>query len=155
AAADVPAALAAAGVTPSFGPAGPTALIAAHRQADGVDYYFLHNPGTTPVSQQASLKGTGAPYLLDGWTAAAEPVLPYITAPGRVTVTVEVAPGDAVLIAVADGDPLGRGAEGPHPTAVSTGASLSADGGRLLLRAASPGTYTTTFSGGRTAPVTI
>jgi hypothetical protein len=72
-----------------------------------------------------------------------------------VTVTVEVAPGDAVIIAVADGDPLGRGPVGAHPTAVSTGASLSATSGRLLLRAASPGTYTTTFSGGRTLPFTI
>lgn len=138
---ELPAALAASGVTGSAVPNGITGLLHARRAGD-VTYYFLYNSGATAVSGTVTLAGDGRPCTVDPWTGAITHLGRY-TVPGRdrVTVPISAAAGEAVIIALAgDGE--------RHAVSADIPVIRTDDG--LFARITSPGTYSAVLDNGRT-----
>lgn len=108
---DTAEALKAAGVTPAASYENQT-LLAAHRSAEGKEYYFLYNYGNadnyrdvqkaSAVDTAVTLEGTGTPYILNAWTGEVTPAADYTAADGRVTVNVHLAANDSTLIVLSE-----------------------------------------------------
>lgn len=145
----LPAALTAAGITPTVRPATPTAALGlVRREADGVSYDFVYNRSAETVEQELTLTGRGTPYLLDTWTGRITPAAEYTVGDGTVTLPVRVAPYDKVIVALRD-----PGTPGLHATA-SDGEVLATPQG-LALRAEADGTFATTLSDGSRRSTTV
>lgn len=121
------------------------------RRHETAKLYYLYNEGaesttggyqSQAVTLKLSLEGDGIPYRLDAWTGHATPIATYTFSGGRVRVTLPLAPHEAAVIAVA---PKGWGGVAtPHDHVTSTTADqIVVRGGRLFLRASTPGTYVT------------
>jgi hypothetical protein len=145
--ADLPAALEAAGIRPTVTPEEPTAALGlVRREADGVSYDFVHNRSGETFAQDLTLAGSGKPYLLDTWTGEITPIAEYTTGAGTVTVPVEIAPYDKVVVALAG--TAAAPAPAPSVHAVSSTGDVRADGQALTLRAGADGQYVTRLSNG-------
>ncbi|GAA1664534.1 glycosyl hydrolase [Nonomuraea maheshkhaliensis] len=178
---DVPAALASLGVRPDVRYATPSTLLTLRRVDGDVDYYYLCNgrhqenvkPPVAPIDHEVTLARTdrdGVPYLLDPWTGRVTRVALYAD-DGQEGVRLRVAlrPGQARIVAIARpglfGTPASPGPSGPsgaraagartHATSTDADQVTFSPAGRLLVRAARPGTYTTTLSDGRTVTTVI
>ncbi|MFD0478694.1 hypothetical protein ACFQ0B_68760 [Nonomuraea thailandensis] len=160
-AAEVPAALASLGVHPDIRYAVPSTLLTMRRVDGDVDYYYLCNgkhqenakPPVTTIDHEVTLtRGNrdSVPYLLDPWTGRASRIARYVADGDTIRLRVTLQPGQARIVALGRpglfGDRTGRRAH-----ATSTDADLVRyAGGRLVVRAAGAGVYTTTLSDGRT-----
>lgn len=152
--ADLPAALVAAGIRPTVTPEEPTAALGlVRREADGVSYDFVHNRSGETVEQRLTLTGTGRPYLLDSWTGEITPIAEYTTGDGTVTVPVEIAPYDKVVVALAG--TTAAPAPAPAVHAVDSTGDVRAAGDALTLRAGADGQYVTRLSNGATRTTTV
>lgn len=145
--ADLPAALAAAGIKPTVAPQEPTgALGLVRREAEGVSYDFIHNRSGETFAQNLTLTGSGKPYLLDTWNGEILPIANYTTGAGTVTVPVEIAPHDKVIVALDRSSTLGTPAPTVH--ALTSTGDVRAAGQALTLRAGADGSYVTQLSNG-------
>ncbi len=82
-------------------------LLANHRAADGMDYYFLYNYGNAnnyrdvqeaaAVDTTVTLTGEGKPYILNAWTGEVTEA-EYEEGDGAVKVNVHLAPNDSTII---------------------------------------------------------
>lgn len=152
--ADLPAALATAGIRPTVTPEEPTAALGlVRREADGVSYDFIHNRSGDTVAQDLTLTGSGMPYLLDTWTGQITPIAEYTSGEGTVTVPVDIAPHDKVIIALAEPGAALVPAPSVHALS-STGDVRAADQG-LALRARADGQYVTRLNDGTTRTTTV
>ncbi|MFB4268200.1 glycosyl hydrolase [Nonomuraea sp. GTA35] len=169
-AADVPAALAALGVHPDVRYATPSTLLTMRRVDGDVDYYYLCNgkhqenakPPVTAIDHEVTLARSNrdsVPYLLDPWTGRASRIARYVADDDGIRLRVTLQPGQARIVALGRpglfGDRTGRRAHATstdadlvrysesHPDAMAYGE------GRLVVRAAEAGVYTTTLSDGR------
>lgn len=148
--AEVPAALTAAAVRPDMTPAAETTSLApVHRVKNGTDYYFLSNAGDTAAAETVTLQGGGKPYLLDAWTGRVTRVGTYHRTKSGVAVDVDVAPGDATIVALADTPWAGHRSPWVHVVATDADAVVTTRKA-VFVRASQAGRLTTHLSNGRT-----
>jgi hypothetical protein len=145
---ELPSALAGTGIRPAVTPSSSgSALGLARREADGATYDFVYNRSGSTVETDLTLSGSGTPYTLDTWTGRITPVAHYTSAGARVTVHLQIAPYDKVILALA-GPSAGFGATPKVHAIASTGDVRSTNGTGLALRASEDGTFTTRLSDG-------
>jgi hypothetical protein len=156
----VGAALADLGVTPAVSYATGSTLLNAHRYADGVDYYYLCNgkhaetvkPPVAAIDHDVTFSRGSAhdvPYLLDLWTGRVRRIGAYTEDGDRVTLRVALQPGETMVVAFGPPGLFGDRA-GARPHAVSTTADTALfDDGRLVVRSAADGDFSTEMSHGR------
>jgi hypothetical protein len=111
--ADVPAALAAFGVTPAAAKVTPSLrLETVRRETADSNYYFVYNRVDTPVDEELRLTGTGIPYRLDATTGRIAPIAAYTREGSTVTLRVRLEADDAALYTLSaralDGAPQPR-----------------------------------------------
>ena len=156
--ADIPAALAALGVTPDVQHDAST-VMTVRRMVGDVDLYYVanakhaENRKLVRVTQDLWLTATrddAVPFLLDAWSGDATPIALWERQGRRIRVRVDLLPGQSTVVA------LGAPQEGGTPTAISTTApDLRLQGRRLRLRATAPGSYATTLADGRLVRTTV
>lgn len=98
--AQVPAALAAAGIDPDADPEAVSTAISVHRKAQGVDYYYLYNTAGTPLTLDYTFEGDGRPFELDAWTGEISPIAEYTRVDDGARTAVELEPNGTAIIAV-------------------------------------------------------
>ena len=129
-------------------------LETAHRVSGSTDYYFIANShATTAASVDAGFAmtdPTAVPYVADAWTGKLVPVADYTVANGRLKTRIALKAGQTTILVFGhDLDAL------PVHATSTTADAVRADGSNLVARAATPGTYTTTLSDGRSVATTI
>ncbi|SFN65788.1 hypothetical protein SAMN04489713_102711 [Actinomadura madurae] len=156
--ADVPGALDDLGLRPAVGYAQSSTLLTAHRQAGRTDYYYLCNgkhaetvkPPVAAIDHDVTFTRAdreAVPYRLNLWTGETERVAVYREDGDRVTLRVALQPSEAAVIMFARG--------GRAPSATASDVRVRVEGHRLVARATTAGTYTTTLAGGRTVTTRI
>jgi hypothetical protein len=162
--ANAPAALKSLGIDASTQLNGATSaspVLGIRRHAKNIDYYQLFNPSPAATAHPSvTLTGHGIPYLLSTWSGAITPIADYTRTGDRITLSVRIAPGNAVDIAITPGDNiLGAKPAGCCVHATDTTANATAEGvdnvvynrsGDLVARASTTGTYKTKLSNGKT-----
>ncbi|GHF33535.1 hypothetical protein FHX82_005293 [Amycolatopsis bartoniae] len=152
----IPAALADLGVTRDVEHATST-VMTVHRIDGDTDYYYIanarhaENRKITAVDQDVWLTaGTrnAQPSILDAWTGRVERLGVYERSGDKIRVRVKLNPGQSMIVA------LGPADRGPSATATDADAVRYLDG-RLVLRSATAGTYSTTLSTGRVVRTTV
>lgn len=148
---DVRAALTRAGVVPDVSYDGAP-LVAMHRKATDVDYFYLFNAGSERTRSSVTLRGRGKPYRYDAWTGTVTPVAAYVRTADGVRIDLDLATGDSALIALGDAPPDGaRAMACATPVVRSDAQDVIADGASLHIRDTRPGRRTLAFADGRTA----
>ncbi|WP_460072332.1 glycosyl hydrolase [Streptomyces sp. YKOK-I1] len=160
-------ALAGLGVTADVRHATASTLLNAHRATEDADFYYLCNgkhaetvkPPVAAIDHDVTLRRTrgrtSVPYLLDPWTGRAARLARYTEDGDDITLRVALQPGQTVIVALGRPGLFGdRHGNRPHAVATDAPEVLYADG-RLAIRAAAPGTYTTRLSTGRTVTTTV
>lgn len=176
--ADVPAALAALGVTADAQYNAPTDILARHQVDETGDYYYLYNynkmlaedanatlatagtgyPGInkemafSEKEVEVTLKGEGRPYLLDGWTGEITPIASYQLNNGSVTLNLQFGEDEAKLIALLTDEEAKANGITPCVNSVtaldSSAQAVYTAEGELALQASENGKYTATLSNG-------
>jgi hypothetical protein len=143
-----------------------TPVLGVRRNDQGTDYYQLFNPSsTTTVHPSVTLTGNGIPYLLDAWSGKFTPIANYTASGDRVTMSLRIAPGNAVDLAIIPSNNT-IAAKPANCCVHATGTTANATGegddnvvydssGNLVARAQATGTYTTTLSNGKTVTSNI
>lgn len=136
------------------------------RHDQNLDYYQRYNSSaTTTASPSITFAGGGIPYLIDTWTGKIALIANYTSAGGRVTVSLRIAPGNAVIVAITPSNDVFK-AKPPLEGVHATGRTADATGegvdnavydssGDMVARAAATGTYKTTLSNGKTVSSAI
>ena len=129
-------------------------LETAHRVSGATDYYFIANShATAAASVDASFAmtdPTAVPYVADAWTGKLVPVANYTVTGGRLKTHISLKAGQTTILVFGhDLSPL------PLHATSTTADAVRADGANLVARAATPGTYTTALSDGRSVDTTI
>jgi hypothetical protein len=149
--AGLPGALRQLGVAGSAVPDGITGLLHARRAGQDVSYYFLFNSGSSTVSGAVSLEGNGHPSAIDPWTGTSTAFGAYDTrTPGRVSVPVTAAAGEAVIIALS-----GQGGAAARHAVSANADVIRASAGVLHARVTAPGTYRAILNNGRAATARV
>jgi hypothetical protein len=156
--ADIPAALAALGITPDVQHDAST-VMTVRRVVGDVDLYYVanakhaENRKLVRVTQDVWLTSTrsdAVPYLLDAWSGTTTPVTLWQRRGRQVRVRVDLLPGQSTVIA------LGPPQDGLTPSATATTApELRLEGRRLRVRSTAPGAYATTLADGSTVTTRI
>lgn len=150
----LPAALQGKQITGSAVPNGVTGLLHARRLGTDVSYYFLLNSTASAVSGTVTLEGNGYPSAIDPWTGAITPLGRYDgRTPGRVTVPVAAAAGEAVIIALAAEQDFGGRTTTRY--AVSADTDVRQAPGGLRARVTSPGTYQAVLDNGQSVSAQV
>ena len=134
-------------------------MLGIRRHARNIDYYQLFNMSPiATVHPSVTLTGSGIPYLLDTWTGKIKPIANYTESGDRVTLSLRIGPANAIDIAITPGnDIFNAKPPGCCVHATSTTANATPEGvdnvvyngaGKLVARASTSGTYTTTLSDG-------
>ena len=91
------------GVTPDAAKAQADSIILPiDRVMDGGNIYFLYNQSAEEATATVTLKGTGAPFLLNTWTGDIEPIAQYTTDGESVTMTITLDGNDAILLGIGE-----------------------------------------------------
>jgi hypothetical protein len=153
-------ALADLGVEPAVTYATGSTLLNFHRNADGVDYYYLCNgkhqetpkPPVVAIDHNVTFErgsSRDVPYLLDLWTGRVQRIGDYTEDGDSVTLRVALQPGETMVVALGAPGLFGdRAGNSPHAAGTTADEALF-DGGRLVVRSATDGSYTTSLSHGR------
>ncbi len=151
--AGIPAALAGLGIQRDVEyPIAP--LETSHRVDGTTDYYFMANSSATAAADVdatfAMTDPTAVPYFADAYTGKLVPIAQYTVAGGRLKTHISLKAGQTTILV------LGHdvAALPVHATA-SDADAVRADGSNLVVRDATPGTYTTTLADGRAVQTTI
>ncbi|MFD4974415.1 sugar-binding domain-containing protein [Streptomyces sp. NPDC058424] len=142
-----------------------TPVLGIRRHDDNLDYYQLFNMSSTEtVHPSVTLTGHGTPYLLDAWTGKITPIANYTSTGDRVTLSLRIGPGNAVIVAVTPSNKAFKAKPKLDVHATGTTANATRGGvdnvvydssGNLAARAATTGTYATTLSDGTTVTSNI
>lgn len=89
------------GVVPDAQPAKAGDTYFQHRTTDQAELYYAYNSGSSANTQSITLKGVGTPYLLDPWSGNITPIAQYTAADGSVTIPIDLASQDTMLVAIA------------------------------------------------------
>ncbi|MCL8249985.1 Ig-like domain repeat protein [Aeromicrobium fastidiosum] len=109
----------------------------------------------TPIDIDVTLKGEGAPFLLDTNSGEITPITSYERGDGTVTVDVKLGADQAKIVALTD-TPNRFGVVAPAKHVVSTTAdSATVVDGEVVLRDTEPGEYVAKLSDGSTVKATI
>lgn len=130
--ADLPDALASAGIQPRVSFANATSWYSFWRRGgdDGLDYAFIYNDAAEAQTVDVTFATAGTPYVFDAWTGAITPVLQYTTTGGSTTtIPLTLASNQTTIIAFASAnatttaaaDSLLHAAPATHVTAASGG----------------------------------
>ena len=171
--AGVPDKLRSLGIRPAAEPASPSPMLSVHRRdaATRTDYYFLYNQGVVspeneprnlfepatgePLDRVVGFEGHGRPYLLDAWSGKITPIAQYTSTGDRVTFRIRLSRDNAMLLALSE-DPARFGIAPPAVNVTETSAdAVVLDGSSIAIQASKAGTYSTSFSDGRTVPSAI
>ncbi|QBI54056.1 glycosyl hydrolase [Streptomonospora litoralis] len=159
----IPDGIAALGAAPAVSYAKDSPLLHARRRSRHADFYFLTNSSDDTAVDHDVTFATGMrhayPFSVDLWTGEAEPVLLHRVEDGGVRLRVRLAPGASTAVAIARPQwaPHAAGSGKHMPPGQLRKLRLSgtdADDVRLSgrdpkVRAAAPGSYTTTRDDGR------
>ncbi|KAB2569280.1 hypothetical protein DBV05_g12046 [Lasiodiplodia theobromae] len=126
--ADLPDALASAGIQPRVSFANATSWYSFWRRggADSLDYAYLYNDAAEAQTVDVTFATAGTPYVFDAWTGAVAPVLQYATTTsGATTIPITLASNQTTILAFAPAnataDALFPAAPATHVTAASGG----------------------------------
>lgn len=131
--ADLPAALASAGIQPRVSFANATSWYSFWRRGgddDGLDYAFVYNDAAEAQTVDVTFATAGTPYVFDAWTGAVAPVLQYTTTTGgsgtTTTIPLTLASNQTTILAFASAnatsdDSLLPAAPATHVTAATGG----------------------------------
>lgn len=128
------------GISPAASNLSPCPILYTHRYDadDHVDYYWAYNSDlNNSHATQASLRGSGVPFILDAWTGTISPVLNYTLESDRTTLWLELRSNQSTIIALAPEDFFpGISIPSVHVTSSSNVSSLhlSPDGSSLIAR---------------------
>lgn len=155
--ADVPGALAALGVEPHVTHERST-LIHVHRRTDEADLFYVanarhaENRKLETVEQVVWFDRRNArqvPFVLDAWTGEISRVAEYTREGDRIGVRLRLKAGQSTIIALAESSWAARSSQ-RVPQVVSTEADAArVDGPKLVVRAATAGTYATVLGDSR------
>ncbi|WP_326818468.1 glycosyl hydrolase [Streptomyces sp. NBC_01762] len=160
---NVPEAIAALGLRRDVEYAQSSMLLHSHRATGEADWFYFANDAvskkgstgtriTHDVTLTTKVKGA-VPHRLDPWTGTLTPIALYTrTGDGRIRLTVDLEPGAVTVVVLARPT---RETPRRHATATQADSLHVRDGGRLEMRAAAAGTYTTTFDDGRSTNTVI
>jgi hypothetical protein len=169
--AEVPGALEQVGVGQAARPEQPSNLLSVRRTDGQANYYYLWNqnrlapatgepePKPQAFDQEISLQGRGQPFMLDAWTGEITPIATYKRDGDHIITRVRLAPGQTTIIAIGPEDwqrnQLGHRPPSLHATNTTADAVVFGAHHELRVRAARPGTYTTSLSDGHRVTSTI
>ncbi len=155
-AAQLPAALAAAGLRPSLGYSRPCRVLGQVRRLPATTYYYFLNDSDAPLQVELSLAGAGRPLRIDLWDGRIEPVVDYRAAAGRVDIPVRFDRNEAIVLALshdaalcADAPPVPV-VRADAPVIALAGAAGDPARGRLAVRATRAGDHVALLADGRT-----
>ncbi len=90
-------------------------MLASHRTANGVDFYYLYNYGgaknyreiknAPAINTAVTLRGEGQPYRLDAWTGKFVPLAKYENVDNGVKINVNLAGNDSAIFALIKDSP--------------------------------------------------
>lgn len=141
-------ALSKAGVTPDAAKQTANAnVITLHRSTGDADFYYLYNEGTDTANLAVTLTGEGSPFLLDPWTGDITPIVNYTVQNGKVTIPVEIASTDNMLIGLSASGIFGEAAT-DYATSAST--DVRYEDGKLTARVFENGSYEVTDNSNQT-----
>ncbi|GAB3464591.1 glycosyl hydrolase [Streptomonospora sediminis] len=170
---DIAEGIAALGAAPGVRYAQDSPLLHARRRSRHLDLYHLANGSDDTAVDHDVTFSTGIrhayPFAIDLWTGGITPLPLHRAEDGGIRLRVRLAPGAATAVAIARpqwakgaGKGGGKGGHGIAPGQLrklrfdSTDAdSVHIAGGTAKVRAASPGSYTTTGADGRTVTTAI
>lgn len=149
-------ALAELGVAPDAALQQSAQIYTQHRNTENADLYFIYNDGTEDSAQNVTLKGTGMPYLLDPWSGEITPIADYTADNGSVTIQIDLAAQDTMLVAIAG---AGFGSRTIAKTVQSTNADSviydEADASNIAVRSQKGGRIQVSFTDNTTSEVTL
>ncbi|KKY13290.1 putative secreted protein [Diplodia seriata] len=126
-ASELPAALAAASITPRA--AFPTAMADMYtfwRQTADTDYVYIYNDGSETQTAAMAFNASGTPYVLDAWTGAIAPILHYTrTNTTHTTILITLAANQTTIIAFTNSDNTAFPAAPSVHVQSTTGAGLT------------------------------
>lgn len=144
------------GITPDAQPQERADLYFQHRNTENADLYFIYNDGKNDSAQTVTLKGNGAPYLLDPWSGEITPIAVYTSDVGSVTVPVELAASDSVMIAVAGADFSSKTlTKAVTRTDADSIVYDETDPSKMAVRSAKGGKISVSFADGSAAEITL
>jgi len=161
--ADVPGALAALGVERHVHHELST-LIHVHRRTDDADLFYVANARHAENRKLETVEqvvwfdrrdARQVPFVLDAWTGEVSRVAEYARDGDRIGVRLRLKPGQSTVVVLARSTWAARSSQ-RVPQVVSTDADAArAEGSKLVIRAAAPGTYATVLGDSRTKRTTI
>ena len=118
-----------------------------HRHDGDVDFYFAANDSYTDVcTQNVTFHGEGRPYLLNAWDGTVQPIAAYTAAEDGVTVQIELAPGEQMLLAVAPDGWCGM--QTPAGVTATNADAVAYEDGKLVMHTTKRGDYTVELADG-------
>lgn len=141
-------------ISPAAENLSPAPILYVHRwdANNSVDYYWVYNSDLyLGHATEASLKGSGVPYLLDAWTGVITPIVNYTTTGGRFNVWFDLKSNQSTIVAFA---PEGFFADVTLPDVhvIQTDVeylNISADATTLIARSSQNGSHLVALSDGR------
>ncbi|MEK8145722.1 hypothetical protein NKH18_43870 [Streptomyces sp. M10(2022)] len=120
------------------------------RQADGVRYLYLYNPGNSAVVFAPAIEGTGAVFDMDLWTGSITPAARYDERKGHVVVPMTLQAQETRVIA------LHKSARRVHVTGEGPdgGTLLTTADGKILWKTTEGGTQQLRLSNGKAVRAT-
>ncbi len=145
--------LAELGVTPDVQATEAVDLLSQHRKTENADLYYLFNNTAETMTQTVTLKGEGTPYLLDAWSGKVTPIAEYTVGEGTVTIEIELAAEDAMMVALAGNGFCSAVKADNYVVATTADAAVYADAD-IAVRTTEAGDYEVELNDGTKVTVT-
>lgn len=140
------------GLRPRVHVTAPSTVYTTWREdaANGVSYAVLLNDNNVSVSGDAVFPSPGRPFSLDSWTGEEHPILQFRSDGGGLRVPVELAPGQALIIAVRKDEATEDDSSRCHFTRLPDGVlGVRDEGGKLAVQIPATSTGNGTLDSGR------
>ncbi|MGJ7908047.1 glycosyl hydrolase [Actinopolyspora sp. H202] len=151
--------VAALGLRPDVRYAESSPLLHARRHDEDAEYYYFVNGSEDEVVDHDVTFATTVrpviPYRLDLWTGGVERAWVHEAGRGNVRLRVRLDPGAATVIVLARPNWLGDGVRRGSNVRSTDADTVTEIDGRVVLRAASSGTYRSTLANGRSVSTRI
>lgn len=113
-------------------------------------YAFKSESEAEPTAVTLSFAAAGKPYEIDDWTGKVTEIGAYEVVDGRTNVTVTLAPGESMLIAIDETD----AGDGLHAVSTTADKAVLTDGA-VAIMATTSGEYETMLSSGETVTTAV